>query len=107
MLAEFCACPIAGFARFQHRMRQQLDAEVVQHQNVFAAMSAEVLVRCASAVQRIYNEFAHFLAEKWHIGGARRTVCFGAQHSADLHWSRRRRLIFEAEYIRIIIKEFV
>ena len=81
MLAEFCACPIAGCARFRHRTRQQLDAEVVQHQNVFAATPAEVLVRCASAVQRICNEFAHFLVEKIRIGGARRTG-FSARNTA-------------------------
>ena len=81
ILAKFCACPIAGCARFRHRTRQQLDAEILQHQNVFAATPAEVLVRCASAVQRICNEFAHFLAEKLRSGGAERTV-FSARNTA-------------------------
>ena len=42
-------------ARFRHRTRQQLDAEILQHQNVFAATPAEVLARCASTAQRIWQ----------------------------------------------------
>ena len=55
ILAKFCACPIAGCARFRHRTRQQLDAEILQRQNVFAATPAEVLVRCASGEPRAQN----------------------------------------------------
>ena len=67
ILAESCACPIAGCARFRHRTRQQLDAEILQSQNVFAATPAEVLVRCASTAQKICNEFARFLLENCSI----------------------------------------
>ena len=81
ILAKFCACPIAGCARFRHRTRQQLDAEILQRPNVFAATPAEVLLRCASAVQRICNEFAHFLAEKLRNRGAERTI-FSARNTA-------------------------
>ena len=80
-LAKFCACSTAGCARFRHRTRQQLDAEILQHQNVFAPTPAEVLVRCASTAQRICNEFAHFLAEKLRNRGAERTV-FSARNTA-------------------------
>tara|TARA_B100001142_G_scaffold121170_1_gene123080 strand:- start:350 stop:607 length:258 start_codon:yes stop_codon:yes gene_type:complete len=79
--AQFSACPIAGCARFRYRTRQQLDAKILQRQNVFAATAAEVLVRCASAVQRICNEFAHFLAEKLRNRGAERTI-FSARNTA-------------------------
>ena len=44
ILAKFCANSIAGCARLRHCTRQQLDAEILQRQNVFAATPAEVLV---------------------------------------------------------------
>ena len=65
----------------RHCTRQQLDAAILQHPNVFAATPAEVLVRCASTARRICNEFAHFLAEKLRSGGAERTV-FSARNTA-------------------------
>ena len=81
ILAKFCACSIAGCARLRHCTRQQLDAEILQHQNVFAATPAEVLVRCASTTRRICKEFAHFLADILRNGGAERTV-FSARNTA-------------------------
>ena len=70
-----------GRVRFRHCTSRRLDADILRRQNVFAATPAEVLVRCASAVQRICNEFAHFLAEKLRSGGAERTI-FSARNTA-------------------------
>jgi len=57
--------------RFRHCMRQQLDAEILQRQIVFAAALAEVLVRCASTAQKICNDFAHFLTENFNTQSRR------------------------------------
>ena len=86
ILANFCACSVAGCARLRHCTRQQLDAEILQHQNVFVATSAEVLVHCASTAQRICNEFAQFLVKSC-APAAPTARFFGAQHGAELHWS--------------------
>ena len=81
ILAKFCACSIAACARLRHCTRQQLDAEILQHQNVFAATPAEVLVRCASTAQRICNDFAHFLSENLRNRAAERAI-FSARNTA-------------------------
>ena len=81
ILAKFCASSIAGCARLRHCTRQQLDAEILQHQNVFAATPAEVLVRCASTAQRICNDFAHFLSENLRNRAAERAI-FSARNTA-------------------------
>ena len=98
ILAKFCACSITGCARFRHCTRQQLDAEILQRQDVFAATPAEVLVRCASTAQRICNEFASAFSGGKIAQWRRQTHDFlGAQHGADLHWSRGRLAIFKSE----------
>ena len=67
--------------RFRHCTRQQLDAEILRRQDVFAATPAEVWVRCASTAQRICNDFAHFLSENLRNRAAERAI-FSARNTA-------------------------